>query len=134
MGVKGTTADEATSHWLRTTAGPLDARYYEERWARGQLKMSQLRTAHGEFRGWQIPQHSLLTEVLEQNRQAILDGEFPRSDQIKAGFEPVALIVAQQDGQLHVLDGLKRCFMAIWKQRDEIEGYVFDEDEQFIPD
>ena len=68
-----------------------------------------------------------MTDNLESVRSHIDEGTWPRSDDIKIGFNGTAPPIHVErcaDGQLFIIDGQRRVLTALWHGIQDVEGYV----------
>jgi len=113
--------------------GTLQQEYRIDAWSKGSLKTARLRTIHGDFHGteWPLGKEQLMIANLESVRDLIEADNWPRSDDIKAGFDggvPPVHVEMCTDGELYIIDGQKRVLTALWHGVQEIDGYVVEMD------
>ena len=111
--------------------GPLQDEFRIDAWSKAIIKTARLRTISGDFQEpgveWPLGKERLMTDNLESVRNQIDEGTWPRSDDIKTGFNGTAPPIHVEmcaDGELFIIDGQRRVVTALWHGVQEVEGYV----------
>ena len=111
--------------------GPLQDEFRIDAWSKAIIKTARLRTISGDFQEpgveWPLGKERLMTDNLESVRNQIVEGTWPRSDDIKTGFNGTAPPIHVEmcaDGELFIIDGQRRVVTALWHGVQEVEGYV----------